>query len=73
MAVPIGHEANLSTIYEAANNGDLAVLEVTRKDNGEPAYLLVAVWWDGNEYILTPLAQLFDGNPYEQFVGPTGE
>jgi hypothetical protein len=73
MAVPAGHRANLDTICEAATNGDLAVLEVTRKDNGEPAYLLVAVGWDGNEYVIAPLAQLFDGDPYEQFVGPAEE
>lgn len=73
MAVPVGHKANLNTICEAAANDDLAVLEVTRKDNGKPAYLLVAVAWDGNEYIVTPLAQLFDGDPFEQFVSPAGE
>ncbi|MBE2233672.1 MAG: hypothetical protein IAE85_09270 [Anaerolinea sp.] len=68
MAVPDGHRANLETIYRAARNNDLAVMEVNRKGSSEPAHLLVAVARDGDEFNITPLAQLFDYNPYEQFL-----
>jgi hypothetical protein len=68
MAVPVGHRANLETIYRAARNNDLAVMEVSRKGSGELAHLLVAVARDGDEFNITPLAQLFDDNPYEQFT-----
>ena len=68
MAVPAGHRANLETIYRAARNNDLAVMEVSRKGSSVPAHLLVAVARDGDEFNITPLAQLFDGNPFEQFT-----
>ncbi len=68
MAVPAGHVTNLETIYRAARNNDLAVMEVNRIGSGEPAHLLVAVGRDGDEFNITPLAQLFDDNPYEQFM-----
>jgi hypothetical protein len=68
MAVPAGHRANLETIYRAARNNDLAVMEVSRKGSGEPAHLLVAVARDGDEFNITPLAQLFDDNPFDRFV-----
>ena len=68
MAVPAGHRANLETIYRAARNNDLAVMEVNRKGSSEPAHLLVAVARDGDEFDITPLAQLFDDNPFEQFT-----
>ena len=68
MAVPAGHRANLETIYRAARNNDLAVMEVNRKGSSEPAHLLVAVARDGDEFNITPLAQLFDDNPFERFV-----
>ena len=68
MAVPAGHRANLETIYRAARNNDLAVMEVSRKGSGDPAHLLVAVARDGDEFNITPLAQLFDDNPFERFV-----
>ena len=68
MAVPAGHRAHLETIYRAARNNDLAVMEVSRKGSGEPAHLLVAVARDGDEFNITPLAQLFDDNPFDRFV-----
>ena len=68
MAVPAGHVTNLETIYRAARNNDLAVMEVNRKGSSEPAHLLVAVGRDGDEFNITPLAQLFDDNPFERFV-----
>ena len=72
MAVPAGHGANLETIYRAARNSDLAVMEVNRKGSSEPAHLLVAVGRDGDQFNITPLAQLFDGDPYQQFA-PFGQ
>jgi len=68
MAVPDGHRANLETIYRAARNNDLAVMEVNRKGSNEPAHLLVAVARDGDEFNITPLAQLFDDNPFDRFM-----
>ena len=72
MAVPAGHATNLETICRAARNNDLAVLEVSRKGSNQPAHLLVAVARVADEFCITPLAQLFDDDPFEQFV-PFGE
>lgn len=67
MALAKGHKTNLETIIRAANDGALAVLEVEEIETGAPAALLVAVVFDGTNYNFTPMARMFDDNPYERY------
>lgn len=71
MAIPKGHRANLETIIRAAKNGDLCVMECTDKATGKPVIALCAAGRNGKEIVMSPLAKMFDGNPYEELDPPT--
>ncbi len=71
MTLAIGHQTNLDTIIRAANNRDLAVVECQDKFTREPVPVLAAIYQDASgEYVITPLARLFTGNPYAELLGP---
>jgi hypothetical protein len=73
MAIPEGYRANFETLLKVAKNEDLALVECTNKTTGKPAYVIAAVNGVGpdNKMELVPLAQLFDGSPYEMLIPPT--
>lgn len=73
MALATHHQANLDTIIEAAGHGDLAVLEARRRRDGQTVALLCAVGFDDGEYLITPFAELADGNPFELYDPPDPE
>lgn len=68
-----GYKANLATIKKAAANNDLALMECKDAHTGKRVIALCAIAFDGKEYITTPLAKMFDGNPYEELIPPTVE
>ncbi len=70
MAIPDGHRQNYETILEAAENASLALVECSSKLTGEPVFVLCAVGRDGDEFVITPFARMFDGNPYEELNPP---
>ena len=71
MTLEIGHKTNLDTIIRAADNGDLAVLECMDRLSHQPVSVLVAVHQDAaGQYVITPLARMFTGNPYAELLGP---
>lgn len=73
MAIPEGHKANFHTMQQAAEHEQLALMECTRKADGEKIYVICAVnWYPGakEEYEFIPLAKLFDGNPYDEVLPP---
>lgn len=71
MAIPDGYIANFNTLLKAAGNGDLALLECTDAKTGEPRFVICAVGYDGDEYVMTPFGHLCDGNPFEAYTPPT--
>jgi len=74
MALAKGHRKNLDTILRAADARDLAVLECRDRTTHEPVPVLVAVHQDATgQYIITPLARMFTGNPYAELLGPDEE
>lgn len=75
MAIPKGHKANFETLQRACENGDLALMECVDKNTGAPVITICAVSCEGEEgeFVFTPLARMFDGNPYEQLVPPMQE
>ena len=70
MAISEGHRHNFNQLLRAISNGDAALLETTEKATGKAAILVAAVTFDGKEYRLTPMARMFDSNPYEEFEPP---
>lgn len=65
-----GYKHNFETLKVACRNGDLALLECTDKETGKEVVTICAVQKVNNEYIFTPLAKMFDGNPYEELNAP---
>ena len=58
-------------MLRAARNGDLALLECTDAKTGAPvmAICMMSICADG-EMQMTPVAKIFDGNPFEELVPP---
>jgi hypothetical protein len=74
MALAKGHRKNLDTIIHAADARDLAVLECRDRHTREPVPVLAAVHQDDEgQFVFTPLARMFTGNPYEELLGPGEE
>lgn len=73
MAIPKGHKANFETLKRAAGADDLALMECVDAKTGEPVTAICAVHRGGQEYVFTPLAKMFAGNPYKELVPPTAE
>lgn len=65
-----GYKANLETIKLAAKHGDLALVDCQDKTTKKRVVILAAVGRDGEEFVISPLAKMFDGNPYEELNPP---
>ena len=63
--IPDSYKKNFQTLLTAFANDDVALLECTDKKTGEPAYIVVAIVFDGVEYDYTPFARMFDESPYD--------
>jgi hypothetical protein len=68
------HEkTNFNTLLKAAENGDLALVETTRKRGGARVILLCAMNRDDDGiWRPVPLAELVRGNPFKIYNDPTG-
>jgi len=73
MALAKHHTTNLETIQKAAEEDNLAVVECRKKSTGETVAMLCAVGFDGEEYCITPFAEMVDGNPFELYEPPNPE
>lgn len=69
--IPKGHRATLETIQRAARNGALAIVACTDKATKRPVTVLCAIGRENDDYVISPLAKLFDGNPYDELDPPT--
>jgi hypothetical protein len=70
MAIPEGYRQNFEMMLEAAKNADLALVECTDKHTGKPVITICAIGRDGDEFVITPFAKMFDGNQYEELNPP---
>lgn len=71
MALGAGDVANFKTLQRAMLNRDCALVECTDAVTGNPVAVLCAMSADPHGNVtMTPLARLFDGNPYEQVRPP---
>lgn len=69
MAIKDGHKTNFETLQVAIQEGDACILETYERLSGKPAVLVCATFEDNEQGVnFVPLARMFDGNPYEEFV-----
>lgn len=75
MAIPNAVRANFNTMLQAAKDGRLALMECTRKDNGEPVDVIVAVSDsdDGEGYDLIPFGYVPRDHVIYDLVDPPGD
>ena len=66
-----GYRANFETLERAFKHGDVALMECTDAVTGKPVIAICAVNTVNGEYEFSPLAKMFDGNPYEELNPPT--
>lgn len=65
--------ANLDTLNVVFANGDAALVKAQRLSDGETVTLLCGIGYDGEEYGITPFAEMIDGNPFEMYAPPLGD
>lgn len=70
MSIAKGYKLNFETMLAAAKVSGLALLECTDKVTGKPVMAIVMCQRCGTDTIFTPVAKLFDGNPYEELDPP---
>jgi hypothetical protein len=64
------HKKNFETLQEAFRRKQICLMECTLKSTGEKLAVICTIVFDGNEYIITPFASLFNGNPYDLLTPP---
>lgn len=66
------HKANFDTLSRAFKRGDVAIMDCVENATGEHVAVICAVIFDANtkEYVMTPFARFFNGNPYELLTPP---
>ena len=72
MAISQGYKRNFDTLQRVFRDEAAALLECTDAVTGKPVMVICAVVQDdgGGDYVITPFAKLFDGNPYEEVNPP---
>jgi hypothetical protein len=68
--IPSGYRTNFHTMLKAAGNGDLALMECQDNASKKKVYVVCMVGRENGQYIFTPVAKMFDGNPYEEVNPP---
>lgn len=73
IALRPGDKANFETLKRAHREGRLALVSAVRKSDGAPVALVAAIGDDPDtgEYVVSPLAVMVEGNPFEDFHDPT--
>lgn len=75
MALKPVDRANFETLQREMAAGHCALVESRCAKTGEYRALICATNYDSGsgEVLMTPLAQMVTGNPYEDYVDPTSE
>lgn len=68
--IPKGYKTNFETLKRAAANGDLALMQCRDRITQALTYVICAVGREGEDYILVPMARMFDGDPYDVLEPP---
>lgn len=69
-----GYATNFTTLAKAFAAKDVALVECTCKQTGKPVIVIAAINRHKDKSItITPLAKMFDNNPYEELIPPNVE
>lgn len=71
-ALAAGHVANFNTMLAAARAKDLCLVSCTDVNTGEPVATVCLVNRDAEGNVeFTPVAKLFNTNPFEELLPPS--
>lgn len=67
------HKPNFDTLVQVFKDGAACLMECTEISTGEKIAVICSCVWDDatEEYVFTPFAKFFNGNPYELLIPPT--
>lgn len=65
-----GYKHNFGLLRRAFDNAQAALVECRDAKTGEPIMAVCAVRLIESKFVMTPLAKMFDGNPYEEVLPP---
>jgi hypothetical protein len=70
--IVLKHKDNFETLKSAFASGDVALMDCIEKSTGEHVAVICCMGWDDatKEYLITPFAKFFNGNPYELLSSP---
>jgi Family of unknown function (DUF6117) len=66
-ALTDGYKANFDTLLQAGVDRNLAMISCIRKVDNVPVAMVVAIHREGEDFQITPLAVMCEGNPYEDY------
>lgn len=73
MAISAMTQKNFETLKQAAENGDMGIIECTDRKTGEKVPVLMAVnESDDGSYEVVPFAIMLEEDPYERLIPPDG-
>jgi hypothetical protein len=62
-----GDKSNFETLQRAFSNGDVCLVSAKRANKDERVALICAVHREETDFVLSPLAEMVTGNPYEEY------
>ena len=71
MAILEGYHSNFQILGKAFENEDVGLVECTDKATGKKVVTICAITKMKDEFQITPLAKMFDGNPFDELNPPT--
>ena len=71
MAISESYKANFNTLQRAMQDGNVAIMECVDAKTGQPVIAICAVGRENGEYVFSPLAKMFDSNPFDELVPPS--
>jgi len=63
-----GYKQNFVTLQRAFANEDVCLMDCMDAQTGKPVIAICAVSRQAEEVLFTPLAKMFDGNPFEELL-----
>jgi hypothetical protein len=73
MSIAEGYKTNFETLKLAMKYEDVCLMECTDVATKKPAIVICAVnrpHDDKGEFVMVPIAKMFDGNPYDELEPP---
>lgn len=67
------HKKNFETLQKAFASDDVCLMDCIEKSTGEHVAVICATIYNGEEFVFTPFAKFFNGNPFELLIPPTDE